>query len=71
MSEEKRGRGRQKGDGTGNRGGGKRPIGKTARVKINITVDPELLTLVDAHAGAQGINRSEAINNLLNKALTQ
>lgn len=73
MSEAKRGRGRSPGDdGTGNRGGGKRPVnGKAARVKINITIDPDLSAAVDAYAAANGLgkNRSQAISDLIAKAL--
>ena len=74
MSEANRGRGRLPNDGQGNRGGGKRPVnGKVARVKINITIDPDLLTAVDAYAAANDLsdNRSQAISNLLAKALQE
>lgn len=72
MSEGKRGPGRLPQDGTGNRGGGKRPVnGEVAREKINITIDPELLAAVDAYAAANGLgkNRSQAISDLIAKAL--
>lgn len=67
MSEEKRTRGRKPGDdGTGNRGGGKKPVnGKTARVKINITIDPGVLEVVDAKAATSKASRSDMINQLL------
>lgn len=71
MSEARRGPGRLPDDGTGNRGGGKRLVGHSARVKINITIDPDLLAQVDAYAANHdlGNNRSQAIADLIAKAL--
>ncbi len=71
MGEEKRTRGRKPGDdGTGNRGGGKKPVnGKAARVKINISIDPELLAVVDAKAADYETSRSDMINQLLYRLL--
>lgn len=64
-------RGRKAGDdGTGNRGGGQRlrnPHGR--RVKVNVTLDPDLLADVKRWAGKAACSLSSAINTLLANAL--
>lgn len=72
MTETKRRPGRLPGDDTGNRGGGKRPVnGKAAKVKINITIDSDLLAQVDAYAANLDGNRSQAFTELVTKALQE
>lgn len=50
---------------------GKPRLGAAPRKPINITIDTELLAHVDQLAQAYGISRSQVINELLAKALTQ
>lgn len=67
MSQLKRKPGRPPGQPNPN--AGRKPKGSARRTEHTITLDPDLLPLVQGHANARGNSLSESINILLGEAL--